>query len=60
MPLGFGNAVVLQTMYSKFMSGENDINLAYYLLLVALVSNLPEHHMAIGTGFVQLLRGLGM
>lgn len=26
---------------------------------VALVSNLPEEHMAIGTGFVQLLRGLG-
>ncbi|KAF8891097.1 hypothetical protein CPB84DRAFT_1784408 [Gymnopilus junonius] len=41
MPLGFGNAVVLQTMY------------------IALVSNLPESQMAVGTGFVQLLRGLG-
>uniref|UniRef100_A0A8H7XZF8 Major facilitator superfamily (MFS) profile domain-containing protein n=1 Tax=Psilocybe cubensis TaxID=181762 RepID=A0A8H7XZF8_PSICU len=41
MPLGFGNAVVLQTMY------------------IALVSNLPDSQMAVGTGFVQLLRGLG-
>jgi len=39
MPLGFGNAVVLQTMF------------------IALVSNLPESQMAIGTGFAQLLRG---
>ncbi|RDB19210.1 Multidrug resistance protein fnx1 [Hypsizygus marmoreus] len=41
IPLGFGNAVVLQTMY------------------IALVAHLPEHQMAIGTGFAQLLRGLG-
>ncbi|KAF8061802.1 vacuolar amino acid permease [Lyophyllum atratum] len=41
MPLGFGNAVVLQTMY------------------IALVANLPADQMAIGTGFTQLLRGLG-
>lgn len=41
MPLGFGNAVVLQTMY------------------IALVANLPEAHMAVGTGFAQLVRGLG-
>ncbi|KAJ8519249.1 hypothetical protein ONZ45_g3780 [Pleurotus djamor] len=41
MPLGLGNAVVIQTMY------------------IALVANLPEDQMAIGTGFSQLLRGLG-
>lgn len=41
MPLGFGNAVVLQTMY------------------IALVASLPADQMAIGTGFAQLLRGLG-
>ncbi|TFK65321.1 vacuolar amino acid permease [Pluteus cervinus] len=41
MPLGFGNAIVLQTMY------------------IALVSNLPESQLAVGTGFAQLLRGLG-
>ncbi|KAJ7583934.1 vacuolar amino acid permease [Mycena floridula] len=41
IPLGFGNAVVLQTMY------------------IALVANLPETHMAVGTGFAQLVRGLG-
>uniref|UniRef100_A0A0W0GDB7 Putative vacuolar amino acid permease n=1 Tax=Moniliophthora roreri TaxID=221103 RepID=A0A0W0GDB7_MONRR len=41
MPFGFGNAVVLQTMY------------------IALVANLPDKHMAVGTGFAQLLRGLG-
>ncbi|KAJ6630345.1 vacuolar amino acid permease [Mycena sp. CBHHK59/15] len=41
VPLGFGNGVVLQTMY------------------IALVANLPEAHMAVGTGFAQLLRGLG-
>ncbi|KDR82118.1 hypothetical protein GALMADRAFT_222000 [Galerina marginata CBS 339.88] len=41
MPLGFGNAVVLQTMF------------------IALVSHLPESQMAVGTGFAQLLRGLG-
>ncbi|PPQ73575.1 hypothetical protein CVT24_007461 [Panaeolus cyanescens] len=41
MPLGFGNAIVLQTMF------------------IALVANLPESQMAVGTGFAQLLRGLG-
>ncbi|PPR05173.1 hypothetical protein CVT26_012259 [Gymnopilus dilepis] len=41
MPLGFGNAVVMQTVF------------------IALVSHLPESQMAIGTGFAQLLRGLG-
>ncbi|KAF8162685.1 major facilitator superfamily domain-containing protein [Crassisporium funariophilum] len=41
MPLGFGNAVVLQTLF------------------IALVSHLPESQMAVGTGFAQLLRGLG-
>jgi hypothetical protein len=29
------------------------------ILLVALVSHLPESQMAVGTGFAQLLRGLG-
>ncbi|KAH9017661.1 MFS general substrate transporter [Lactarius hengduanensis] len=41
IPLGFGNAVVLQTM------------------LVALLAHLPLSQMAVGTGFVQLFRGLG-
>lgn len=41
IPLGFGNAVVLQTM------------------LVALLAHLPRAHMAVGTGFVQLFRGMG-
>jgi MFS family permease len=41
IPLGFGNAVVLQTM------------------LVALLAHLPQSHMAVGTGFVQLFRGMG-
>ncbi|KJA19134.1 hypothetical protein HYPSUDRAFT_56817 [Hypholoma sublateritium FD-334 SS-4] len=41
MPLGFGNAVVMQTMF------------------IALVSHLPESQLAVGTGFAQLLRGLG-
>ncbi|KAH8978503.1 MFS general substrate transporter [Lactarius hatsudake] len=41
IPLGFGNAVVLQTM------------------LVALLAHLPRSQMAVGTGFVQLFRGLG-
>lgn len=41
IPLGFGNAVVLQTMF------------------IALVSHLPESQLAVGTGFAQLLRGLG-
>ncbi|KAL1706287.1 major facilitator superfamily domain-containing protein [Schizophyllum commune] len=37
IPLGFGNAVVLQTMLSAFL----------------------EAHMAVGTGFGQLFRGIG-
>ncbi|KAJ7729775.1 vacuolar amino acid permease [Mycena metata] len=41
IPLGFGNAVVLQTM------------------LIALLAHLPESHMAVGTGFGQLFRGIG-
>ncbi|KAF8209437.1 vacuolar amino acid permease [Mycena galopus ATCC 62051] len=41
IPLGFGNAVVLQTM------------------LIALLASLPESHMAVGTGFGQLFRGMG-
>jgi len=41
IPLGFGNAVVLQTM------------------LIALLANLPESSMAVGTGFSALFRGLG-
>ncbi|KAJ7490869.1 major facilitator superfamily domain-containing protein [Mycena latifolia] len=41
IPLGFGNAVVLQTM------------------LIALLADLPESHMAVGTGFGQLFRGIG-
>ncbi|KAK0455266.1 vacuolar amino acid permease [Desarmillaria tabescens] len=41
IPLGFGNAVVLQTM------------------LIALLAHLPESHMAVGTGFGQVFRGLG-
>ncbi|KAJ6630409.1 major facilitator superfamily domain-containing protein [Mycena sp. CBHHK59/15] len=41
IPLGFGNAVVLQTM------------------LIALLAYLPESHMAVGTGFGQLFRGIG-
>ncbi|KAJ7830013.1 major facilitator superfamily domain-containing protein [Mycena olivaceomarginata] len=41
IPLGFGNAVVLQTM------------------LIALLANLPESQMAVGTGFGQLFRGIG-
>ncbi|TFY81589.1 hypothetical protein EWM64_g2423 [Hericium alpestre] len=41
IPLGFGNAVVLQTM------------------LIALLAHLPEHSMAVGTGFGQLFRGVG-
>ncbi|KAJ7142080.1 vacuolar amino acid permease [Mycena crocata] len=41
IPLGFGNAVVLQTM------------------LIALLANIPESHMAVGTGFGQLFRGIG-
>ncbi|KAF5351470.1 hypothetical protein D9757_012871 [Collybiopsis confluens] len=41
IPMGFGNAVVLQTM------------------LIALLAHIPESHMAVGTGFGQLFRGLG-
>jgi len=41
IPLGFGNAVVLQTM------------------LVALLAHLPRSQIAVGTGFVQLFRGMG-
>ncbi|KAJ7765625.1 MFS general substrate transporter [Mycena metata] len=41
IPLGFGNAVVLQTM------------------MIALLAHLPESHMAVGTGFGQLFRGIG-
>lgn len=41
IPLGFGNAVVLQTM------------------LIALLAHLDEAHMAVGTGFGQLFRGIG-
>ncbi|KAF9009700.1 vacuolar amino acid permease [Cyathus striatus] len=41
IPLGFGNAVVLQTM------------------LVALLAHVPEHYMAVATGFGQLFRGVG-
>ncbi|KAF8913341.1 MFS general substrate transporter [Mucidula mucida] len=41
IPLGFGNAVVLQTM------------------LIALLAHLPESHMAVGTGFGQVFRGIG-
>ncbi|PPQ91935.1 hypothetical protein CVT25_000978 [Psilocybe cyanescens] len=41
IPLGFGNAVVLQTM------------------LIALLVDVPENCMAIGTGFGQLFRGVG-
>ncbi|KAK2460722.1 hypothetical protein APHAL10511_007192 [Amanita phalloides] len=41
IPLGFGNAVVSQTM------------------LIALLAHLPESHVATGTGFGQLFKGLG-
>ncbi|KAF8352168.1 vacuolar amino acid permease [Amanita rubescens] len=41
IPLGFGNAVVMQTT------------------LIALLAHLPETHIATGTGFGQLFRGLG-
>ncbi|KAJ6523477.1 major facilitator superfamily domain-containing protein [Mycena vulgaris] len=41
IPLGFGNAVVLQTMQ------------------IALLAFLPESHMAVGTGFGNLFRGIG-
>ncbi|KII86665.1 hypothetical protein PLICRDRAFT_263856 [Plicaturopsis crispa FD-325 SS-3] len=41
IPMGFGNAVILQTM------------------LIALLAHLPEAHMAVGTGFGQLFRGIG-
>jgi hypothetical protein len=41
IPMGFGNAVVLQTM------------------LIALLAHIPESHMAVGTGFGQLFRGIG-
>ncbi|KAG1731216.1 major facilitator superfamily domain-containing protein [Suillus paluster] len=41
IPVGFGNAVILQTN------------------LVALLAHLPESSMAVGTGFIQLFRGLG-
>ncbi|CAK5279096.1 unnamed protein product, partial [Mycena citricolor] len=41
IPLGFGNAVVLQTT------------------LMALLAYLPASHMAVGTGFGQLFRGIG-
>ncbi|KAE9408977.1 MFS general substrate transporter [Gymnopus androsaceus JB14] len=41
IPMGFGNAVVLQTMLS------------------ALLAHIPESHMAVGTGFGQLFRGIG-
>ncbi|THV06874.1 vacuolar amino acid permease [Dendrothele bispora CBS 962.96] len=41
IPLGFGNALVFQTM------------------LIALLAHLPESHMAVGTGFGQLFRGIG-
>ena len=64
MPLGFGNAVVLQTMFSQsdnnYIIGCAVIITYIYILLVALVSNLPESQMAIGTGFAQLLKGLGL
>ncbi|KAK4701613.1 hypothetical protein P7C70_g4616, partial [Phenoliferia sp. Uapishka_3] len=41
IPLGFGNAVVLQTT------------------LIALLVSIDHSHMAVGTGFVQLFRGVG-
>ncbi|KAG6916909.1 hypothetical protein DXG01_004742 [Tephrocybe rancida] len=58
MPLGFGNAVVLQTMYSMsrfpaIFSANSEKT------LVALVASLPADQLAVGTGFTQLLRGLG-
>lgn len=64
MPLGFGNAVVLQTMYSE--RPYSTFSMESWQLMprsntkVALVSSLPDSQMAVGTGFVQLLRGLGM
>ncbi|KAM0747715.1 MFS general substrate transporter [Meredithblackwellia eburnea MCA 4105] len=41
VPLGFGNAVVLQTT------------------LIAVLASIPQEHMALGTAFVQLFRGVG-
>ena len=46
MPLGFGNVVVLQTMFSKLM-----MHRISGVVIVALVSHLPELEMAVGTGF---------
>ena len=66
MPLGFGNAIVLQTMFSQFyiiivilLDGRVMLADFFFFILVALVSHLPESQMAVGTGFAQLLRGLG-
>ncbi|KAF8315407.1 vacuolar amino acid permease [Clavulina sp. PMI_390] len=48
IPLGFGNAVVLQT------SAVNPYNHIF-----CLASSHPATHLAIGTGFTQLFRGIG-
>ncbi|KAF8957761.1 major facilitator superfamily domain-containing protein [Flammula alnicola] len=44
IPLGFGNAVVLQTLTRPFS---------------CLLVHIPEDYMAVGTGFGQLFRGVG-
>ncbi|KAJ6588154.1 vacuolar amino acid permease [Mycena capillaripes] len=59
IPLGFGNAVVLQTMLSLFIFLRAIDVLLMPSCLVALLAHLPESHMAVGTGFGQLFRGIG-
>ncbi|KAF7981055.1 hypothetical protein HWV62_35520 [Athelia sp. TMB] len=59
IPLGFGNAVVFQTMLSTSNLNADSSAVAHAHGVVALISHLPESQMAVGTGFGQVFRGLG-
>ncbi|KAF8757976.1 vacuolar amino acid permease [Rhizoctonia solani] len=57
IPLGFGNAVVLQTTLSeqKF----NQYHTSADIRLVCLLASIDNSQLAVGTGFTQLYRGVG-
>ncbi|KAF8705571.1 vacuolar amino acid permease, partial [Rhizoctonia solani] len=57
IPLGFGNAVVLQTTLSE--QNFNRYHTSADIRLVCLLASIDNSQLAVGTGFTQLYRGVG-
>ncbi|GAW03957.1 vacuolar amino acid permease [Lentinula edodes] len=57
IPMGFGNAVVLQTMLIALLA--HIPGMEFFISIPVQGSSITESHMAVGTGFGQLFRGIG-